>query len=186
MPAGNQSWHRLFVQVLILLILITAGVLCGFFIATKTGIAGRIARSPLNPATMENQTSLRLNGIWPLVQVSDAQGQPVTLDTILSRRKTVISIVSGGCDACRLFLEEFVQTWRESDSLYQFVLLSVHPDFFIKNHNCRAFRITQESLDKYAFHQFPTIVGVDESGRIKFVSSGYTSMLNVAFIKKYL
>lgn len=186
MPTLHRSWLRLITQGVLLTVIIAIGVFCGIYAATATGIADRVGWRSITPGTMDNQSRLRLNELWPLITVTDLADRPVTFDTVLSGRKTVIGFVSQGCEACRIFAEQFGKVHQESGGAFQLVLLSPNAEFFAATYGCRAYRITDDLLSQYAIGIFPTIVGIGDDGVIKFVSSGYPPKLNAAFVKKYL
>lgn len=186
MPIQSHSWGRFVIRAAILFIVIAGGVFVGIYIATATGISGRVNLQPLTPSTLENRTNLELNQLWPLVAAADTAGRPVILDTLLDGRKTVIGFVAEGCEACQMFLDRFAGPGKRGDDDVRLILLSPDPDIFIGRYGVQAFQVSPQAMDEWGIHSLPTIVGVNERGTIAFVSSGFPSTLTMDFAKKYL
>jgi thiol-disulfide isomerase/thioredoxin len=186
MRIHTYSWGRFVIRAVILFIVIAGGVFVGIYIATATGINDSVNLQPLTPTTLENRTGLELNPLWPLFAAADTAGRPVILDTVLNGHKTVVGFVAEGCEACRLFLERFAGVSNRAGDDLQLILLTQDPGFFVRQYGVRAFQVSPQAMDDQGIHSFPTIVGVNERGKVVFVSSGFPTSLTTGFAKKYL
>jgi thiol-disulfide isomerase/thioredoxin len=177
-PVGKRI-----LELAILFVVVAGGIITGVLISGKLGLAGRFAG---NASNLPNQTNLKIEDPFPVVSVSDDEGKMLDFGAVMSGRKTIVGIVSSGCDACLALADALVEDSALERKGIQTVLLSPEPEFFRDNYRFPTFQVSWEFLEEQAIRGFPTIVGVDEHGRITFVSTGYSNQLTSSFLEKNL
>jgi hypothetical protein len=179
----SKSIGKRILELAILFVVVAGGIVTGVLISGKLGLAGRFAT---NASDLPNQTNLKIEDPFPVVSVLDDEGEALDLGAVLSGRKTIVGIVSSGCDACLALADALVEDSALERKGIQTVFLSPEPEFFRDNYRFTTFQVSWEFLDEQSIRGFPTVVGINELGRIGFVSTGYSNQLTSEFLEKNL
>lgn len=171
---------------LIIFIISVCGTITGFTIAVKSGLPALLHKG--NPLTElpENLTDLKAGERFPYLTVGDSDGRRIELDSLISLKKTLIAVISAGCEPCQEFINSMQAGVVLPKDKYQFILLSLDPEYISDNHNVIAYYIFQETLDEFSIKAFPTLIGVDRNKIIRFVSTGYGQAIDSTLLMKYL
>ncbi|MCB2229614.1 thioredoxin family protein [bacterium] len=169
-----------------LFVLIAGGIVTGLYIADKLGITGSVMASSLTAGDLQNKSRFAVGERLPDLQLTDRIDQPVSMDKLLHGQKTLLAFVSNGCGACEQFTARFERPNALPDDSYQVVLVSSAPEYFFENSPLPSYRVPQSVLDEYEVFGMPTLVGIDDEGTMKFVSTGYAPAMDGSFLESAL
>ena len=175
----KDSLKNFIFKTLVLFVVITAGVVSGFFIAVKTGLTQTGARydSPeeRNRTTIEVGTpAAELSEVYLSRKISSFTGPA-------HEQATLLAFVSGGCMPCQNFTR-YIQKLKDEGQVFNAVLFSNDPDFFRSLCDFDVLERFDPFLEEYDIHVYPTILGIDKEGKVSFVLSGFNESMDSDFI----
>ncbi len=186
MPLYGSSVVRSLARCVVLFVIVVSGVWTGFFVSVKSGLTERLSSSLNASSTLPNSTTIRTGQIFPPnipgVNMSEFEG----LDSLLSKKKTIVAFVSTGCNTCEMFLNFLSNSEAVRSGEYNVQLYSADPEQFTSKFPFPCMHLRGETEVALALRVFPTIVGVDKNGRVRFVSVGFRRELDEQFLKKNL
>lgn len=182
----SAAFKDLFLKYFILFIVIVAGIFAGFFISVKSGLTEQYSNRVPSPSQLNNTTTLKVGEQFPSLEVYDLQDNPIDFSQLLEGHKTIVGILSAGCSPCEAFVQYFEESDLISSKEYRVLLLSFDRDYFAENFSFQAFKLLPEIEDDLSINVYPTIVGVGEDLTIRFVSSGFSGVINEKFIQRNL
>ncbi|SYZ72496.1 hypothetical protein TRIP_C20611 [Candidatus Zixiibacteriota bacterium] len=165
------------------------------FAGVRAGLAVKHDENPIPvPESFSNQTSLKIGDYLPTLPIKGPKDDSSSLLSALRRHKTLLAIVLPGCGPCRNLLDEWSEPSFAESAAWHPVILAVGspeqaaeelPDN-LKNHY-QIFYCDENDLNRlYRVAVYPTVLGIDQDGRIKFVISGYVGRIDRRFFDKYL
>ena len=152
-------------------------ILIGLLLASYFACGNEEEDSDSVPATLTNKTRLEVGDEFPDLPVTDEDGHLVHLGRLLRDRRTILSFVSEGCEPCEdllLFLQE-LDTGRIA--VDQMILLAMDIESRSDAGGFELYQIDRRTLTGLGVDMFPTLVGIEKSGEISFVSSGFSRSL---------
>jgi thiol-disulfide isomerase/thioredoxin len=181
----STRMSRLF-DALILFVVISGGVVAGLFVASRAGLASFGQGHDPSIDKLPNSSLLSVGKEFAPPEIVDDKNRPISLQSALRHKKTLIGIVSEGCDACRAFVEAFAADDNRLDGNYQVILLSNTPEYFRDSWDLATYAVSMDFLLEEQIHAFPTLVAVDENAVVRWVSSGFIPQINAEFVKENL
>lgn len=191
----SRSMKKFLIKSLISLVVILGGVGGGIYIGSaftgkKIGL--------ITPEDLPNSSLLEIGETFPDYVLTDlATGNAFNIrDFTNDQGRTILMIVSPTCEPCHVLvdfwnkkiepqIEKDVNVLIVFDSLETTVTdLAEKPLVFRRSNSVSTNRFEQTKTDR--MQGTPTIVGLDASCRIKFISSGFSHDLNARFINKFL
>ncbi len=186
MSNGQTGYRDFIIKAVILMIVIAAGIFAGIFVSVKSGLTGQRAKDMTEVKSLPNATALEIGIHFPYLEVTDSTGLKVSLAELFKEKKTILAFVSSASEPCREFVQmiENLECFRKGRC--RVILLYNGEKYFSSKERIVRFGLEQSLLREMRINTFPTIVGVDQEGVIKFVSAGFLRQLNDDFIDKYL
>lgn len=181
---GGTTWTTIFRSLLIFVMMAT-GVTAGLYIAKEAGIVTWSQRLSLTPSDLQNTTYLKLGDKCPDVSVLDSTEQPVGLASLVKGERTIVGVVSYGCEACDDLMRAITAGKIVPDDT-RLILLTLEPEYFSKTYSFPTYRITQDFIESVALTTSPTILGVNEDGNLGVICSGFTELIDADFMEEYL
>lgn len=158
----------------------------GFIIAVKSGLPALLHKGNQVTELPENLTALKAGDRFPYMVLADSDNRIIELDSLLSLKNSLIAVISPGCEPCLTFVKTAITGRVLPNNKYQIIMLSRDAEYFSDNYNVDAYYVFQETLDEYSIRAFPTLIGVDSSKIIRFVSTGYGGAIDSTLLMKYL
>lgn len=180
-----QSPRKTVFMLVVIFVVMTAGVAAGIYLATRFGFVTWAKRVTLKATELNNSTSLRLGDRFPSFQVTGADGETVEVSQLTGGKRTILAFVSNGCEAC----DEFLAAARSGQIVpehSQMILLTMEPEHFSSMYTYPSYGIDQGFLDQHSIYTSPTIIGLDKSGDMKVICSGFTELLSRDFMEQTL
>ncbi len=128
------------------------------------------------PAT----ATIRSGDIFPAMELTDLDGRSIYTSALIKGHKTLFIVLSPGCEPCALAVAE----WREyvdriPDDLSIIGIVNFGPDpaLTYKSDTGFPFPLYCDSANilaaDYGLIGFPTIVGIDDDGKVAFIREGW-------------
>lgn len=174
------------VQAVVLFVLIAGGIVAGLYIAGQLGITGKVSAASFSVNDLRNLSRLQIGTQVPDLHLTDSNGDAVSTASVLKGRKTLLAFVSNGCDACAQFTSRYERPSALPDGNYQVVLVSMTPEYFFESSPLTTYRVPESVIEDYEVFGMPTLVGVDEHGVTRFVSTGYMPLIDADFLRASL
>jgi hypothetical protein len=180
-----------------ILYLILAGIIIFFavFLGTRFGLAVRGGDgSELTPETLSNQSSVKIGDVTPILNISRLKGVPASLSEVIAGRKTLIGFLTPGCGPCKDLLADWSSESVLASADWQTVIVAVGTpdevaDEFPETIKARfpIYFCDEGLLNQVCkINIFPTLMGIDQKGFVRFVASGYSRRISRSFFDKYL
>ena len=175
----NESLKTSIVKVLVLFVIITAGVVTGFFIAVKTGLT----QSGFRPEGPEDRNRTKIEVGTPVSEMSEIylNKKVPSFINYAQNKATVIAFVSRGCQPCQAFAG-YLQNLKDGGLEFNAILFSNDPEYFSALCDFDILDRYDPFLEKYDIHVYPTIFGIDKEGKVSFVLSGFNESMDSDFI----
>jgi thiol-disulfide isomerase/thioredoxin len=159
------------------LVVAFVGVLLGnWFITSHQARAYERQVLTRPPAT----ATIKSGDIFPAMELTDLDGRSVSTSALINGHKTLLILLSPGCEPCALAIAE----WQEyknkiPDDLSIIGVVNIEPDpalLYISD-NGFPFSVFCDTANilavDYGLVGFPTIVGIDDKGKVIFISEGW-------------
>ena len=132
--------------------------------------------------------------LFPLESYTDVNGQPGNFEQLLWNKRSVVMFISLGCEPCHDLLDLLQQglhDWRNSD-VQLIALIGIESNPIPKEYLGLFDDITVLFIDRpywettYDLTNWPTIIGVDESGFAVRIQAGYGGYLKHGIVEHFL
>ncbi len=188
MPGASKSTITyMLVGAAIIFIAAFIGVRAGFALKSNKGM-------DFTPEGFSNQTSLKIGDLAPALPVVSLNGESGLMPDMIRRRKTLLAIVLPGCGPCRNLLDDWSERSFAENAVWLPAVMAVGtpeqaaaelPDDF--RARFPVYFCDEQVLDSLCrVAVFPTLLGIGQDGRIRFIISGYVGRIDRRFFDKYL
>lgn len=183
MKSKNGINKSFITKSLISLVVIVIGVISGLYIAIDFGLVKWIQAQTLTPEDIVNNTNLKIDDEFPQCKVTDKNGTSYDITSLIEGKKSIVAIVSNGCEAC-LDLMYALDNNKIVPDDYQLILLSSDPEYFFQEYNYNTYKVPYEFLLNNSLEAYPTILVTSKIGKLRIICSGYTSLMSKKFIEQ--
>lgn len=180
---GHSGYRSMLVKAVIYFVVIGGGVTSGIVIATKLGVADKLASITYTVEDLENNSQLQGKQPFPLLEATDADGNFVDLRPQLNGQRCVVAIISAGCEPCHRFVRFVDRVGLGAEDDLRVILLAVDPEPFRGETDLSVLQVSMDQLNEHEIYSFPTIIGVAEDGRMTLVSSGFSRHITEDFLR---
>jgi thiol-disulfide isomerase/thioredoxin len=180
-----------------ILYLLLAGVIIflAVFLGTRFGLAVKGGNgSDLTPETLSNQSSVKIGDATPSLNISTLKGEPASLSEAIAGHNTLVGFLTPGCGPCKNLITDWLAEPAPDNADWQTVIVAigtpeeVAEEFPETIRNRYPIYYCQEDLLNRVcnVNLFPTLMGIDHKGLVRFVASGYSRRISRSFFDKYL
>jgi len=192
-PRGNILMKSAF-----LLIIIMVGVASGVYIGYS--FIGQQQPLPITPNAITSSEvykgdplTLLVGERFPNESYIDLEGHARKFDQLISGQKSLIIFAYPNCNPCEEFFElwnSVVQPKLRNDVQVVICIPSVAEDLAIKEKefspNAKIVRIDEQLFyEKYNLNHYPTVLGVDDKGKIIHIQYRYTRYIDFEIFKYF-
>lgn len=184
MSGFDSKFKEYLLKSILFFVIVVAGIYVGFLLIVNTGLANRLNNHSISQNDTGNQTILEIGDHFPPIGLYDVDENLNELVDSLKGHKTLLGIVSEGCDPCINFAEYVNKSQLYGKGNYQAIFWTAEVEYFSENYHITTFKLTPSMSNALEVNLYPTIIALDENLIIKFISSGYRRNFNDEYVKE--
>ncbi|MEW5922972.1 MAG: redoxin domain-containing protein [Candidatus Zixiibacteriota bacterium] len=184
---ATSNYKDFIIKAVIICVTIAAGVYLGMFIAVRTGLTGG-GNQQMPPDQMRNTTNLEIGDQFPDLQIADADGNQISINTLLDGRKTIVAFVAEGCKPCHDLMEYFKTSEVIREKQLGVLILTQDPTAFAPLTDFPVYGVTAELMNALSIQGMPTLIGVESKkglNIVKFATGGFGYDFTEGILNKY-
>lgn len=166
------------IYIVVVLVVAFIGVLAGnWFVEWRRGGPAELDRQQW---LADNQTSFMIGDPFPNEEVFALDGSIDSSLNLVSGSKTLVLFIAPGCGPCKLAIEEYKKDYEDLPSDLRVIGISTSDTASTAAYKAETGFPFEMYCDpnlmftqQYDVVQFPSMVGIDEQGRVIFAVHGY-------------